>query len=52
MEGSADNIHRFHNKVLADPVQAREHVNREWAGQPIAERYEWIFRYDVTKAEI
>jgi len=52
VEGSADNIHRFHNKVLADPVKAREHVNREWAGQPIAERYEWIFRYDATTVEI
>ena len=52
VEGSADNIHRFHNKVLADPVKAREHVSREWAGQPIAERYEWIFRYDATTVEI
>jgi salicylate hydroxylase len=52
VEGSADNINRFHNKILADPVKAREHVNREWAGQPIAERYDWIFRYDVTTAEI
>ena len=52
VEGSADNIHRFHNKALADPVKAREHVNREWAGQPIADRYEWIFRYDATKVEI
>lgn len=52
VEGSADNIHRFHNKVLADPVKAREHVSREWAGEPIAERYEWIFRYDVTKVEL
>jgi salicylate hydroxylase len=52
VEGSADNINRFHNKALADPVKAREHVEREWAGQPIADRYEWIFRYDVTKVEI
>lgn len=52
VEGSADNIHRFHNKALADPVKAREHVAREWAGQPIADRYEWIFNYDVTKAEL
>ena len=52
VEGSADNIHRFHNKVLADPVKAREHVSREWAGQPIADRYEWIFRYDATTVEI
>ena len=52
VEGSADNIHRFHNKVLADPVKAREHVSREWAGAPIADRYEWIFRYDATKVEL
>jgi salicylate hydroxylase len=52
VEGSADNIHRFHNKALADPVKAREHVSREWAGEPIAERYEWIFRYDATTVEI
>jgi len=52
VEGSADNIHRFHNKALADPVKAREHVNREWAGAPIADRYEWIFHYDATKVEI
>jgi salicylate hydroxylase len=52
VEGSADNIHRFHNRALADPVKAREHVSREWAGEPIAERYEWIFRYDATRVEI
>jgi salicylate hydroxylase len=52
VEGSANNIQRFHNKLLADPVKARAYVDREWAGQPIAERYEWLFRYDVTKVEI
>jgi salicylate hydroxylase len=52
VEGSASNIQRFHNKVLADPVKGREYVDREWAGQPVAERYEWLFRYDVTKAQV
>ena len=52
VEGSASNIQRFHNKVLADPVKAREYVDREWAGQPVAERYEWLFSYDVTKAKV
>ena len=52
VEGSADNIHRFHNPALADTVKAREHVSREWAGKPIADRYEWIFRYDATTVEI
>ena len=52
VEGSANNIQRFHNKVLADPAKAREYVDREWAGQPVAERYEWLFRYDVTTASL
>jgi salicylate hydroxylase len=52
VEGSAANIQRFHNKVLADPAKAREYVDREWAGAPVAQRYEWLFRYDVTTAEL
>src|SRR5688572_24589424 len=52
VEGSAANITRFHNRALADPVKAREYVDREWAGQNVAERYEWLFRYDVTTAAI
>ena len=52
VEGSNDNIHRFHNKALADPVKAREFVSNEWAGQSISDRYDWLFRYDVTKVEI
>ena len=51
-EGSTANISRFHNPVLADPVKAREYVDREWAGQNVAERYEWLFRYDVTTAAL
>jgi salicylate hydroxylase len=52
VEGSVDNIQRFHNRALADPVRGRDYVEREWAGQRIAERYEWLFRYDVTTVEI
>jgi salicylate hydroxylase len=52
VEGSAENIRRFHNPVLADPAKAREYVDREWAGQNVASRYEWLFRYDVTTAAI
>ena len=52
VEGSAANIQRFHNKALADPAKAREYVSREWAGAPVAERYEWLFQYDVTTAEL
>jgi salicylate hydroxylase len=52
VEGSADNIQRFHNPALADPARARDYVEREWAGQNVASRYEWLFRYDVTEKGI
>jgi salicylate hydroxylase len=52
VEGSAANIHRFHNPVLADPVEARRFVDREWTSQRIADRYEWLFRYDATAVEV
>jgi len=52
VEGSADNIARFHNRALAHPVKAREYVEREWAGQNVAARYEWLFRYDAATAAL
>jgi salicylate hydroxylase len=52
VEGSAANIHRFHNRLLADPDEARRFVDREWASQRIADRYEWLFTYDATKVQV
>ena len=52
VEGSAANIYRFHNPALADPEQGRKFIDREWQSQRIADRYEWLFRYDATAAEI
>ena len=52
VEGSAANIGRFHHPALADPAKARDYVAREWAGQNVADRYEWLFRYDVTTAAV
>jgi salicylate hydroxylase len=47
VEGSADNIVRFHHRALADPIGAPQYVEREWAGHNVASRYEWLFRYDA-----
>jgi salicylate hydroxylase len=52
VEGSAANIHRFHNRTLADPEEGRRFIDREWASQRIADRYEWLFRYDATTVQI
>jgi salicylate hydroxylase len=52
VEGSAANAQRFHNPQLADPAEAKKYVDREWDPARIAERYEWLFRYDVTKVAL
>lgn len=52
VEGSAANIHRFHNPVLADPEEGRRFIDREWAAQRVADRYEWLFRYDATSVPV
>jgi salicylate hydroxylase len=52
VEGSSANIGRFHNPKLADPVEAKRYVDTEWAEARVAERYEWLFRYDVTQVPV
>ena len=50
--GSAANARRFHNPALADPVGAKEYLDRERSRAAITLRYEWLFTYDVLGAEI
>jgi salicylate hydroxylase len=52
VEGSAANAKRFHNPQLADPAEAKKYVDREWDQSRVAERYEWLFRYDVTQVPV
>ena len=52
VEGSAANARRFHNPKLADPAEAKSYVDGEWDEARIAERYEWLFRYDVTQVPV
>ena len=47
--GSAENAKRFHNPTLSEPGAAEAYIDREWTEQRVAERYEWLFTYDVTK---
>ena len=42
----------FTNPALADPLRAKEYLNREWSHAAITRRYEWLFIYDVAGAEI
>jgi salicylate hydroxylase len=50
--GSAANARRFHNPALADPVGAKQYLDREWSRTAITSRYEWLFTYDVLGVAI
>jgi salicylate hydroxylase len=43
---SSENALRFHNPTLADPKLAAAYIDREWAPDKIASRYDWLFEYD------
>jgi hypothetical protein len=47
-----DRSGQFHNPALADPIGAKEYLDREWNGAASTSRYEWLFTYDVLQAEI
>lgn len=48
VQGAAANAGRFHNPALASAEGAQAYVDREWDPQKVADRYEWLFRHDVT----
>jgi salicylate hydroxylase len=50
--GSAQNIERFHNPRLADAAGAQDYIDREWGEARVKDRYEWLFTYDATSADI
>jgi len=52
VEGSSQNLGRFQNPLLADAVEGPRYVEREWAGQRISERYDWIFDYDAATVPV
>jgi len=49
VQGAADNTHRFHNRLLADPATAAAYIDREWEPTRVRQRYDWLFEHDVTR---
>ncbi len=49
VQGAADNTHRFHNPLLADPATAAAYIDREWEPSRVRQRYDWLFEHDVTR---
>lgn len=48
VQGSADNLTRFHNPALSNSTSAATHIKRSWDKDSIADRYDWIYSYDAV----
>ena len=52
VRGAMANQARYHDRTLAQAEGAAAYVEREWAEVRMKERYEWLFTYDATTAEV
>ncbi len=52
VQGASDMVSRFHNPDYRDPDKADAFINREWSGEAVAARYEWLFAYNCDTAPI
>ena len=52
VRGATANTGRFHSAELATEEGAEAYLKREWSSEPIADRYDWLYKYDVQTAPI
>ena len=52
VRGSLENVSRYHNPQLADPVQAQAFMAREFAPRAMGARYDWLYEYDALTVPI
>jgi salicylate hydroxylase len=52
VRGSSDNAKRFHNPALGDAAGAQAFVEREFAPEKIAQRYNWLYEYNALTVSI
>lgn len=52
VRGAKDNTARFHEVALATEEGAVAYMESEWSRDPINDRYDWLYRYDVQTTEI
>jgi salicylate hydroxylase len=50
--GSLENVSRYHNPQLADPVQAQAFMDREFAPRAMGARYDWLYEYDALTVPV
>lgn len=52
VRGATANTDRFHSAELATEEGAEAYLKREWSREPIKERYDWLYRYDVLSVPV
>lgn len=52
VRGSAEQAGRVHNPLLADPIKAEEHIQREWDKPQVDNRYDWLFEYNPVAVPV
>jgi salicylate hydroxylase len=52
VRGSLENVSRYHNPQLADPIQAQEFMEREFAPRAMGARYDWLYEYDARTVPV
>ena len=52
VRGSLENVSRYHNPQLADPVQAQAFMDREFAPRAMGARYDWLYEYDALTVPV
>lgn len=52
VRGAKDNTGRFHEAALATEEGAIKYMESEWSRDPIRDRYDWLYRYDVETTDI
>jgi len=52
VRGATANTGRFHSEELRTEDGARVYLEREMSANPIADRYDWLYRYDAVTAPI
>ncbi|WP_374526682.1 FAD-dependent monooxygenase [Novosphingobium sp.] len=52
VRGAKENTARFHESALATEEGAVKYMESEWSRDPIHDRYDWLYRYDVLTTEI
>jgi salicylate hydroxylase len=52
VRASLENVSRYHNPQLADPVQAQAFMDREFAPRAMGARYDWLYDYNALTVPV